>query len=387
MGKPKFRKTARYNGTRYEAYGQTELEALTKLAEKLAAAQRGELLVSGSMTVSAWYKEWKANYKDPQGLTGKSLGMYDEKWKKYIAPSIGNMKLQDVRDVHLQRILNSQAGMSLSHVEKIRRVLKEMFRRAWKSRLIPFDPSEDLVLPKATTHQRRALTDQEQELLKKVCLANLDYFGLWFLTLLYTGMRPGEAAALNWVDVDFENNEIHIHSALESGTRNIKAPKTAAGVRDIPIHADLLPLLREAQGAPFSPVFLTAHKNRVNHGTWDRFWRACKRAMEIELGAKMERNKIVESRLAPGLMPYCLRHTFATNCVRAGIPLEIVRWYLGHEDISTTANVYQHPDLKALHDYMAIMDGTKPKEEEEKEQTSSKAAGGTTGGTGIHVIR
>ena len=73
--------------------------------------------------------------------------------------------------------------------------------------------------------------------------------------------------------------------------------------------------------------------------------------------------------------------------MRAGIPLEIVRWYLGHEDISTTANVYQHPDLKALHDYMAIMDGTKPKEEEEKEQTSSKAVGGSPGGTGIHVIR
>ena len=72
------------------------------------------------------------------------------------------MKLQDVRDVHLQRILNSQAGMSLSHVEKIRRVLKEMFRRAWKSRLIPFDPSEDLVLPKATTHQRRALTTRSR---------------------------------------------------------------------------------------------------------------------------------------------------------------------------------------------------------------------------------
>ena len=368
------RKTARLNGKKYEATGKTELEAMTKLAEKLAAAKAGQQAVGGSMTVNAWYKEWKATYKDPKGLTPKSLGMYDEKYNGYIKPAIGHMKLKDVKDVHLQRILNGQAGMSFSHVEKLRRVLRELFRRAWKSRLIPFDPSEDLELPKATTHQRRALTDQEQELLKKVCLANLDYFGLWFLTLLYTGMRPGEAAALNWVDVDFENNEIHIHSALESGTRNIKAPKTAAGIRDIPIHAELLPLLQEAKGAPFSPVFLTAHKNRVNHGTWDRFWRACKRAMEIELGSKMKRNKILESRLAPGLMPYCLRHTFATNCVRAGIPLEIVRWYLGHEDISTTANVYEHPDLKALHDYMSIMDGTAAIKEAEK------SAGGNSGG-------
>ena len=54
-----FRKTARYNGKKYEATGKTELEALQKLAEKLAAAKRGEDVVGGSMTVDAWYSEWK----------------------------------------------------------------------------------------------------------------------------------------------------------------------------------------------------------------------------------------------------------------------------------------------------------------------------------------
>ena len=66
------RKTARYNGKKYEATGKTELEALTKLAEKLAAVKRGEELISGSMTVDAWYAQWKATYKDPKGLTSKS---------------------------------------------------------------------------------------------------------------------------------------------------------------------------------------------------------------------------------------------------------------------------------------------------------------------------
>lgn len=56
------RKTARYNGKKYEATGKTELEAMTKLAEKLAAAKRGEEAIGGSMTVTAWYKQWKATY-------------------------------------------------------------------------------------------------------------------------------------------------------------------------------------------------------------------------------------------------------------------------------------------------------------------------------------
>ena len=135
------RKTARYNGKKYEATGKTELEAMTKLAEKLAAAKRGEELISGSMTVNAWYAQWKATYKDPAGWTQKSLGMYDEKYNGYIKPMIGHMKLRDVKDIHLQRILNGQAGRSQSHVEKLRRVLREMFSRARKSRLIPYDLS------------------------------------------------------------------------------------------------------------------------------------------------------------------------------------------------------------------------------------------------------
>ena len=45
------RKTARYNGKKYEATGKTEFEALQKLADKLAAAKRGEETIGGSMTV------------------------------------------------------------------------------------------------------------------------------------------------------------------------------------------------------------------------------------------------------------------------------------------------------------------------------------------------
>ena len=59
-GEP-YRKTARWNGKKYEATGRTELEALTRLADKIAAAKRGEEALNGSMTVNAWYKEWKAH--------------------------------------------------------------------------------------------------------------------------------------------------------------------------------------------------------------------------------------------------------------------------------------------------------------------------------------
>lgn len=371
-----FRKTARWNGRQYEATGRTELEALTRLAEKLAAAKRGEETINGSMTVDSWYKQWKATYKDKKGLTPKSLGMYDEKWKKYIKPAIGHMKLQDVRDVHLQRILNAQAGMSRSHVEKVRRVLRELFRRARLSRLVAYDPSEDLQLPECTEGHRRSLTESERRVLLAVCQNNR--FGLYFLTLLYTGMRPGEAAALNWADVDFKNNEIHVHTALESGSSRIKAPKTDAGIRDIPIHAALLPLLKEAQGKPFDPVFTGASGKRLTRSAMDSMWRACKRAMNLEMGCKTKRNKIENPKVAPDLTPYCLRHTFCTDLQAAGVPINVAKELMGHSDIEITANIYTHRDSETLHAGIALLDGTKKHGETEVAGATAGAEDGKT---------
>lgn len=355
------RKTARYNGKKYEATGKTELEAMTRLAEKLAAAKRGEEIIGGSMTVNAWYAEWKRTYKEPKGLTKKSLSMYDEKYNGYIKPAIGHMKLKDVKDVHLQHILNAQAGMSSSHVKKIRMVLKEMFKRARQSRLISYDPAELLELPSVKQGKRRSITEEERAAILKV--AETHRAGLWILTLLYTGMRPGETAALTWADVDFKNNEIHIHTAKESGSNTIKQPKTDSGVRDIPIHSALLPRLLSAKGKPFSPVFPTGAGNFQNANSLRRLWTGFKRDLDIFMGAETKQNKIIKSVLSPDLTPYCLRHTFCTDLQKAGVPINIAKELMGHSDIQTTANIYTHRDNKTLHNSIALMDGSAVKNE------------------------
>ncbi len=360
------RKTARYNGKKYEATGKTELEALQKLAEKLAAAKRGEDTVGGSMTVDAWYRQWKTTYKDSKGLTQKSLAMYDGLYNNYIKPRVGSIRLRDVKDVQLQRILNDEAGKSASHVKKLRMVIQEMFKRARQSRLIPYDPAELLELPSVTQGRRRSVTDAERAAI--LAVAEEHPAGLWVLTMLYTGMRPGETAALMWSDVDLENNEIHVHAAREGGSNRVKAPKTASGLRDIPIHAELLPRLRAAQGKPFTPVFPTRAGKMIDEGGMRRRWDSFRRALDIHMGAKTCRNKIICSVVAEDLTPYCLRHTFCTDLQRAGVPINVAKELMGHSDIQTTANIYTHRDKDTLHSSMAQLDGT------------MKAPGGKSGG-------
>lgn len=129
-----------WEGRRYEVTGKTEAEAMEKLGALKETLRRGEGTIGPDVTVDRWFREWLDLYKVPAGLTEKSLGMYGEKYRNYIGPAIGRMRMREVREAHLQRILNTQAGRSFSHVSKLRLVMKEMFSRAASTRIIPFDP-------------------------------------------------------------------------------------------------------------------------------------------------------------------------------------------------------------------------------------------------------
>lgn len=349
------RKTFTHDGARYEVSGRTEAEAIAKMVKKQEELRRGEASAGGNMSVAAWFDQWLALYKAPAGLTAKSLGAYAEKFNGYIRPAIGRQKLKDIRDVHLQQILNSQAGRSYSHVAKLRGVMQQIFSRAYLSRLIPFDPSAGLVLPATKKKTRRSLTPEERDVFLAV-EPSVPGALLWFCGL-YTGMRPGELAALQWRDIDFAAGEIHVCRALESGTIGaLKAPKTAAGVRTIPLRAALADRLRPLRGQPMEPVFVNQAGNPHNGATLLRLWGAVLRAMDIAMGAELYRNQIVRSVIVDDLVPYCLRHTFCTDLQRAGVPINIAKELMGHADISTTANIYTHGDTGTLHAYVAQMD-------------------------------
>lgn len=358
------RKTQWFEGHKYEATGKTEREAVRKLADKIAAAKRGEGVVGGSMTVDAWFEKWFQTYKAPKSLTPKAAKMYGWEYRKHIKPVIGTMRLKDVRETDLQGILNANAGKSASLLKKLRMILQGMFKRARQSRLIVWDPAEMLELPSMTEGHRRSLTDDERASL--LATAATHKRGLWVLTLLYTGLRPAESVALTWGDIDLDAGEIHIWRARESGSRRLKEPKTEAGIRDIPVRAELLPLLESAKaealqtGAGLTGYVFPGAKGKVaDENTVNFWWRTFRRAMDIQRGAKLYRNKVVETTLPDDLTLYCLRHTFATDLQRAGVPLNVAKELMGHKDILTTANIYTHRDTALLHTWISHMDGGK----------------------------
>ena len=346
MSKKKYvRKTLTWEGRRYEVRGETEREAVEKLAVLRQQLERGEKTEGGDQTVTTWFRSWIDVYKVPKKLSPSSLKIYFWLYDTYIGPVIGGLPLRSVRDVHLQRIMNSAEGASHSTATKLRILLRALFKQARRSRMIVFDPSEALVLPATKKGERRSLTSEERSALLKT--AETHWAGLYLLTILYAGLRPGEAAVLLWKDVDFRANEIHVYKAMNNDTGEIKDPKTAAGMRDIPMQSVLREKLLAAEGDPFQHVFLSARGKPMSPPVRKTAWSSFKKAMAANIPG---------GYVSDDLTPYCLRHTFCTDLQRAGVPINVAKDLMGHSDISITANIYTHRDQNLLHENIKRLD-------------------------------
>ena len=369
------RATETYNGKRYEATGKTQREAERRLADKIAKAKSG--YIGTDMNVSTWVEEWLDNYIKPRvrkpgapkmanTMSENSYRTYDIVTRLHIIPAIGNMRLASVTDADLRAILNAQKGMSYGHAQKIRMVLKAMFTQAHASRLIMFNPTVKLDLPAVNKGSRRSLTPYEREVFFKV--ASKSEHGYLFRFLLATGMRPNEVRALRVRQLDLDKGIVKIDDAVESGTNIISTPKTEAGIRHTVINdIDLISRLRDVVEKKQPDDFLFTKLGRTEMMTDQNihtYWRSFARRMDIEMGAITIHNHIPDPKdlkydgtplypdpdepskplnghkLSPDVSLYCLRHTFATDMQRKGVPVEVTKYLMGHEDISTTSNIY-----------------------------------------------
>ncbi len=387
------RKTFTYKGERFTVRGRTEKEARDKqfqlmrdlengIVVKQHAAVMRQKSMTGDLTVSEYSEIWLETYVKPKvrkpgaakqknTIEEKSFEMYVYKLSGTILPAVGNLRLHEVVDTHLQKVLNDEKykGRSRSHCDKVKIVMNAMFRQAAKSRLIPFNPAEDLIVTAEEGEGHRSITPYEREIIHQV--AKYHRCGLWVLFLLSTGLRPGESAPLQVSDIDFEEKLVRITKAIESGTENIIGPpKSKAGIRCVPLRDDIAKELKSAITGKANTDFVfpqTDGKTMLTTTAISNNWRSFSRQMDLAMGAETtSHGHIYDPRdvdkkgvplypdengqprnghkIADDLVLYCLRHTFCTDLQKAGVPLNIARIIMGHEDIRVTAGIYTHTD-------------------------------------------
>lgn len=356
-----FRISFSIDGKRYWVRGKTQEEAIRKEAQKRDEVMSG--IVTNNSSVKQWARVWFDTYIAPKDITEASRAMYVSKLNNEILPAIGSYRLRTITPVQLQGLLNKCQGGSTSNTSKLRIVIKAMFRQAFQNRIIPFDPAAGLQMPRTVTGKHRSITDQERAALIRV--ADMEKFdgrenmsGTWVLSMLYCGLRPGETAALKWEDIDLENGTMHIKRAKEAHSTTIKAPKTEAGIRTIPIPRCYVARL---EALPHTGEYVFPQrdgKTPLSDSSIKRRWETIKKYMDLEMGASTTRIKpkgkrkstlvITEHALADDLDLYCLRHTYCTDLQAAGVPINIAKELMGHSSISVTANIYTHATTQSV---------------------------------------
>lgn len=350
-----------FNGKRYTIYGKNLKEVQKKLRDAKYEMDHGIFAKPDKVTVDSWFQVWKEEYAT-NSMRENTLAHVNSMYKYHIKPEIGHMKMQDVRTEHIQMMLNKMKKQeySLDFMKRVRNVVSQMFKQAYRNDMIMRNPVENAVTPSGKAKkEHRVLTEQEQILFLEY--AKESEYELIFVLGFSTGMRIGEIQALQWKNIDFKELEISVEGTLVKvdGKEYRKGPtKTKSSIRTVPLLPDVAKKLREHRkkqleyrmmlGAEWQQVkgledllFCTAIgrplSRSVLYNTIDHIIERINHDERVKAKAEKREPVVFEH-----FSSHTMRHTFATRALENGIPPKVVQELLGHSTIKTTMDIYTH---------------------------------------------
>lgn len=340
MKKYKYRHKEVYNDVPIDIRADTTEDLIRKVEKKKKQIDRQT--VSPDTTLSDFGMRYLDTYKKP-AVSDAWYKMQRTMLMKHIVGGIKDKKVGKIRPIEIQQMLNNLDASS-EYINKVYNLTCQIFRYAYKNGLTPRDFSDDLEKPKGRPPQPgRSLSDFEQRILVRVLSGHR--METMCKLMLYCGLRTGEARSLIWKDVDLNSEVIHI-----------RGTKTANADRMVPIPEHFVQYLRRLNRDPFSLV-VGLSKQQAEAG-----WRNVKRLMNIEMGCKIYRNKLVPPYpLQEPCRLYDLRHTYCTNLEAQGVPISIASRLMGHSDISLTARIYTHENDQSLELARSLINGIEGK--------------------------
>lgn len=322
----------------------------TKTAARLAKVQfeadalRGEALRprGGQILLSDWLDAWQPAWE--AGLKPSSAESEPARVKNHIRPLLGNMSLDDVDPLVVQRwVARLQAGerdpadptkwkrkpLSPKTVRNVHGLLHKIMQAAVTQRLIRANPCTATTLPRRPHHEMRFMTEPE---VGRLIAALLAHWRPLVLLLVATGMRWGEATALRVGDVDLlaarpSARIIRTRHELGGGRIMFTEPKTVHSRRTVTFPkrvADaLLPLVAGRNRTEL--VFTARRGGEVRVRNFRRNWQTACAAAGLA-----------------GLRVHDIRHSHAAALISAGVSLTAIQRRLGHSTIAVTSDLYGH---------------------------------------------
>lgn len=282
-------------------------------------------------------EEWLEHHLSiSTGITAGTVGEYRRLAARTFLPSLGSYPIDAItRDMikvwigqQARVVTNRGTPTSPKTIANAHGLLSSLFASAIEAGHRGDNPSRGVRLPRAERGEMCFLTHNEFALL----LAEIPPADQLFVSLLAgTGLRWGEATALQWTDMDLHADVPSLRVArawqrAETGTRVLGAPKTARSRRTVSLPTAVVEQLRAVQAAD-GFVFTAPQGGPLRHQAWHpRVWLPA----------------VERSRIGKRPRIHDLRHTHASWLIAEGVPLPVIQRRLGHESIQTTVDVYGH---------------------------------------------
>lgn len=346
-------------------YGRTQKEADIKAEELKVQLRKGMDISSSNDSFKTWANYW---------LVSKRHEVSPDRYNTLVSRSkvwidaLHNAQISQIKPFELQTILfsisakNPYTGqpMAKKTIRGYVQVINAIFDFAIDNRVVDYNPANKLKAPQtAPSVQRRALTTIERQWVMEFEHRAKPSAML----LMLSGLRRGEATALQWNDIDFDNNKISVTKSYNFKQKEFKAPKNGKA-RVVTVPQVLIDYL---QTLPKVSLFVltNAKGQMMTDDSWRRLYQSYMTDLNIEYGFGGIEN--APSKFAPTKMPMIitpftpheLRHTFCTIMYEAGIDALTAKEQLGHSDIKTTLSIYTHlssqhkdNDLKKLDTFL-----------------------------------
>jgi len=229
-------------------------------------------------------------------------------------------------------------GLSEKTIKDIIIVLKMILKFGVKNEYLDYVLIEAKFPTKQTNNSLEVFSKSDQKKLMDYLRNNFTFKNLGIFICLNTGMRIGEICGLKWCDIDVSEGVIKIRHTLqriyiiEEGERHtellLDTPKTANSIRDIPMSTELLRMIKSINKIVNENYFVISNDEKpIEPRTYRNYYKKLCKKIDI-----------------PELKFHGLRHSFATRCIESKADYKTVSVLLGHSNISTTLNLYVHPN-------------------------------------------
>ncbi|MGN6179256.1 MAG: tyrosine-type recombinase/integrase [Mucilaginibacter sp.] len=289
-------------------------------------------------TIAQIIELWKADKK--QYVKKSTFSAYTLLIENHLQPAFGTKQSLEEAEVQAFVFSKLQEGLSQKSVKDILIVLKMVLKFGAKNKWIEYLPFEVQFPTEREKHQVEVLSRTNQKKVMTYVQEHFTFRNLGIYVCLSAGVRIGEICALTWEDIDVDNGIIHVRRTIQriytidEGTRKtellIDTPKTKNSIREIPMNRDLLKMLKPVKRIVNNQYFvLTNDAKPTEPRTYRSYYQKFMQGLNI-----------------PVLKFHGLRHSFATRCIESKCDYKTVSVLLGHSNISTTLNLYVHPNME-----------------------------------------